>query len=89
MYHNAVGSNIGCGVGFIPKFTKKQRGETLKALSLLSQIGVMVVVCVGLGVFVGHTLDKWLGTAPWLLLVFSLLGAASAFKSMFDLSKKF
>jgi ATP synthase protein I len=32
-------------------------------------------VLVGLGV--GWALDRWLGTAPWLLLVFLLLGTAA------------
>jgi F0F1-type ATP synthase assembly protein I len=33
-------------------------------------------------------LDSLLGTAPWLLLVFSLLGAAAAFKSLIDMAKR-
>ena len=32
-------------------------------------------VLVGLGI--GWALDRWLGTAPWLLLVFLLLGTAA------------
>ena len=32
-------------------------------------------VLVGLGI--GWALDRWLGTAPWLLLVFMLLGTAA------------
>jgi ATP synthase protein I len=37
-------------------------------------------VLVGLGV--GWGLDRWLGTAPWLLLVFLLLGTAAGILSV-------
>ncbi|HVO04037.1 MAG TPA: AtpZ/AtpI family protein [Candidatus Cybelea sp.] len=36
---------------------------------------VIAGVLVGLGI--GWALDKWLGTAPWLLLVFMLLGTTA------------
>ncbi|NWG47002.1 MAG: AtpZ/AtpI family protein [Alphaproteobacteria bacterium] len=35
----------------------------------------LVAVCVGGGV--GWALDQWLGTAPWLLVVFFLFGIAT------------
>jgi len=73
----------------MPKMSKKERKEILKAMGLMSQIGLTIVVCVALGLFLGQFLDNLLGTSPWLLIVFSLLGIASAFKSMVDLAKKF
>ncbi|NLM60667.1 MAG: AtpZ/AtpI family protein [Clostridiales bacterium] len=44
-------------------------------------------VTVLLGVFLGKFLDSLLNTSPWLLLVFSLLGAGAAIKSLYDSSK--
>jgi ATP synthase protein I len=38
--------------------------------------------------YVGRRLDLWLGTSPWLLILFILLGVAAAFKSLFDFAKK-
>jgi len=62
--------------------------EFARALSVLSQIGITIISCIGVGIFIGWLLDNWLGTAPWLLLVFTLLGIAAAFKSIFDFAKK-
>lgn len=73
----------------IPKITKKQRREMMQALSLFFQIGITLVVCVVMGVFLGRFLDSLLGTAPWLLLLFTFFGAGAAFKFIFDLSKRF
>jgi ATP synthase protein I len=65
----------------------KNRGF-LRALSFFSQVGIIMAACVFVGVFLGRFLDGLLGTSPWLLLVFSFLGAAAAFKSLFDLASK-
>ena len=62
--------------------------EFIKALTFFSQIGVTMAVCVLIGVFLGRFLDSRLGTSPWLLLVFSVLGVGAAIKSIFDLSNK-
>ena len=66
----------------------KQPLNPLHALSFLSQIGITMASCVLVGVFSGKSLDDLFGTSPWLLLVFSLLGAAAAFKALFDLAMR-
>jgi ATP synthase protein I len=71
------------------KVTNKDRKAIIRAMSYMSQIAISSVVCVLIGVFAGLHLDRWLGTAPWLLLIFSLLGCLSAFKVMIDIAKKF
>ena len=73
----------------MPKLTKKERKEIIRAMGLMTQIGLTIIVCVALGIFLGRFLDDTLGTSPWLLLVFTLLGCASAVKAMVDLAKKF
>jgi len=67
---------------------RKYRGELLQSLSTISQMGVMIVACVLVGVLIGRFLDGLLGTGPWLLILFSLLGVAAAFKSIFEFSKR-
>ena len=59
--------------------------QILRALSLLTQLGVSMAACIALGVFGGKWLDRMFGTSPWLLLVFAFLGAAASFKVMYDL----
>jgi len=71
-----------------PHNTGKQRGELIRALSFLSQIGFMVAACILTGVLLGRFLDRVLGTSPWFLLFFSLSGAAAAFRSVLEMAKK-
>ena len=67
---------------------KEQRDGFLQSFSFLSQIGITIIACVAVGILLGKFLDSLLGTSPWLLLVFTLLGIASAFKSIIDQAKK-
>ena len=67
---------------------KSRRGEVTRALLSFSQIGVTIAACLFIGVFLGRFLDTRLGTAPWLLLGFSLLGMAAAFRQIFVWAKK-
>jgi ATP synthase protein I len=53
------------------------------ALSLALRIGVELVASLIVGVGIGLLLDKWLGTTPWLLLLFFLLGSAAGMMSVF------
>jgi len=62
--------------------------EVVKALSLITQIGIYIVASVVVGVFLGRFLDNLLGTSPWLLLIFSLFGIGAAFKFLLDLIPK-
>ena len=71
------------------KLSKKQRKEVMRAVSQMTQIAVTVIACVVIGVFLGSFLDRLFGTSPWLLIVFSLLGVGAAFKSLYDLHKRF
>ena len=67
---------------------KEQRGEFMRALSFLSQVGISIIICMLTGILLGRFLDGFFGTSPWLLLAFSLLGLMAAFKSIFDMARK-
>jgi ATP synthase protein I len=69
----------------LEKDSSKQNGDFLRALSSFSQLGITIVACLLIGVFLGRFLDNLLDTSPWLLLLFSLLGAGAAIKAVFDL----
>ncbi|MCL2372215.1 MAG: AtpZ/AtpI family protein [Defluviitaleaceae bacterium] len=71
------------------KLTGKERRELFKAASLFTQIAITIATCVFLGVFIGRFLDNGLGTEPWLLLVFAAIGVGAAFKSLYEIFKKF
>lgn len=70
------------------KEKKAKTSQALRALAYFTQIGVTLAANVLVGVFLGKYLDGLLGTAPWLLLLFSLLGVGAAFKSIFDITKE-
>lgn len=67
---------------------KSKSSDTLRGLAQMSQIGVSITVCIFIGVFIGRFLDSFFDTSPWLLLIFSFLGASAAFKYLIDLSKR-
>ena len=47
------------------------------------RIGVEIVAALIVGVGIGLLLDWWLGTKPWFLVVFFVLGAAAGFMNVF------
>jgi ATP synthase protein I len=52
-------------------------------LALAFSVGTVVVSNIIGGVVVGYLLDRWLKTAPWLLLAGLVLGTVGAFASLF------
>ena len=56
------------------------------AMGMRLSAELLAGVLVGLGI--GWGLDKWLGTAPWLLLVFLLLGTAAGIFSVIRAGNK-
>jgi len=72
----------------IPQQKPPKQNEFTRAMSYFLQISVSIIACIALGIFLGWLLDRFLGTSPWLLLVFTLFGMAAAFKSIFDFAKK-
>ena len=68
---------------------KKRSGGSLVAAGMLASLGLVLVVAVMIGFFLGLLLDRWLGTTPWLSVVGLLFGAASGFVEIFRLAKRY
>jgi ATP synthase protein I len=66
----------------------KPRRPDLRRLSELASLGLILPSSIAVGLFFGYFLDRWLGTAPWLLLSFTVLGIASGLLSLFRALKK-
>lgn len=58
-------------------------------LSLISQLGIMVLVCVFGCFFIGKFIDSKLNTEPIFMLIFLALGVASGFNSVYRLLRKY
>lgn len=53
-----------------------------------SSVGLMFPASIIVGFFIGHFLDKWLKTDPWLTLVFILYGIAAGFANLFSQTRR-
>ncbi|MGE0747830.1 MAG: AtpZ/AtpI family protein [Rhodospirillales bacterium] len=52
-------------------------------LGLAMRIGVEIVAALIVGAGIGILLDRWLGTSPWLLVAFFILGAAAGMLNVY------
>lgn len=53
-----------------------------EAIASASVVGLNLVSATFVGLLMGWWLDRWLGTNPWLLLTFLVLGIAAGFKNV-------
>ncbi len=67
---------------------EKPRRPDVRRLAELSSIALILPSSIAVGLFFGYLLDRWLGTAPWLLLIFTVLGIVSGLLSLFRALKK-
>jgi ATP synthase protein I len=58
--------------------------EYWQTLSKAWMVGLQLVSGTFIGLLMGIFLDKWLGTKPWLTIIFLLLGIAAGFKNVFQ-----
>ena len=63
--------------------TKARTGDAGQGLAFALRIGVEIVSALIVGVAIGYFLDQWLGTKPWFLLLFFVIGAAAGFMNVF------
>lgn len=64
------------------------RPTDFRRLAELSSTALVLPSSIAIGLFFGHWLDKRLGTAPWLLLIFMVLGVVSGLLSLFRIVRK-
>jgi ATP synthase protein I len=66
-----------------PPERKRATDEPTSGMGMAFSIAAHMVAGVGLGAFVGYWLDRWLGTSPWLLIVFFFLGSAAGMLNVY------
>ena len=71
------------------KWDDKDEGRKTGEMAPALRVGTDLVAGVAVGTFIGWALDRWLGTQPWLMIVFFMLGAAAGFYNIFRSVRKF
>lgn len=57
----------------------------MQGLGFAFRVGTELVAATGVGVAIGYGLDLWLGTGPWLLILFLFLGGAAGVSNVYRL----
>ena len=71
--------------------TPTEREQQLRermGMAKSSAIGIQFAISIAIGAWGGNWLDKKFDTAPWLLLIGVLFGAAAGFRDLYRLAKK-
>ncbi|HLS68698.1 MAG TPA: AtpZ/AtpI family protein [Kiloniellales bacterium] len=58
------------------------RGGLPSGIGIGMRMATEIVAAIGVGVGVGLVLDGWLGTKPWLMILFLILGCGAAFMNV-------
>ncbi len=67
---------------------KKENSQILKALFMITQIGISMLVPVFLCAFLGLWLNK-IFSVDYLFIIFVILGVLAAFRSVYQLTRQF
>lgn len=68
---------------------RKPLSDTVRQIGALSTVGFSFVLAVGLGVWLGLTLDRWFGTSPWFFFIFFVLGLLAGVLNVYRTAGKF
>ena len=63
--------------------------DAFRTIGALSTVGISFVLAVGMGAMIGFYLDKWMGTGPWLFLLFILFGLAAGILNVYRTANRF
>ena len=66
----------------------KAEESAASALGTAWRIGLELVSALVVGVAIGYLLDRWLGTKPWLLILFFVLGSAAGLRNVFRMAAR-
>ena len=69
--------------------SKEKNQPPKSALGLAFRVGVELVSALAIGVAIGWLLDRWLGTRPWLMLVFIFLGGGAGILNVYRMARGF
>ena len=62
---------------------RQDRKAFFRELGKYSALGIEMALSVVIGLGIGYYLDKWLGTAPWLMILWIGFGFAAGVRSLY------
>ena len=62
---------------------RQDRKAFFRELAKYSALGFEMALSVVIGMGIGYYLDRWLGTGPWLMIVWISLGFAAGVRSLY------
>ena len=72
-----------------PSNGRESKREIAQSIGALSTVGLSFVLAIVLGAWFGYLLDSWLGTSPWLFLLFFVLGFIGGALNLYRTANKF
>lgn len=75
------------GEGFViiykaQMYKKRSQRPDFRKVAVVSSLALMLPSSIIVGLFFGYLLDRWLGTRPWMIIIFFFLGTASGIISL-------
>ncbi len=61
----------------------EEKRKLLKTLSVVSSMGISVVLAIAMGVIFGRFLDSWFGTNHVFFFIFLFIGIIAAFRNIY------
>ena len=69
-------------------FNNNKKDETYRIVGVIGSFGFTTAGAIAGGYFLGSYIDKKLGTSPWFMLCFIILGIVGSFIEFFKVIKK-
>lgn len=66
----------------------KKNKNVVKALAMITQVGISMMTPILLCIFIGYQLDKHFHTKYW-FIIFMVLGILAAFRNVYYMTKQF
>jgi ATP synthase protein I len=63
--------------------------DTARSIGALSTVGLSFVLAIVIGAWCGYMLDTWLGTSPWLFLLFFIFGFVGGALNVYRTANRF
>ena len=67
---------------------QRERREVIHALSMILQIGLAMLTCMGISLAIGYYLDQLLGTKIWVIIML-VIGILSSMRSLLVLTGQY